>query len=86
MAKNKTTKKFVKPTVIVDVTECKSIADVYAKSAETVLEHYCSISEADAFINKRGVTITFITCDCPECTHIKKPNVFKRFWNWITRK
>lgn len=44
------------------------------------------IELAGNVITPKHVSIDFTGMfDCPECK-CKKPNIFKRFWNWLTHK
>lgn len=93
MATKKTTTKTKSKKVTtdfkVDLTTVNSGSEVYAAIADakcdkflTNIEYLTLISD---IVNRFGINITF--CNCNNCIKpTKKPNVFKRFWNWITRK
>lgn len=89
MAK-KTTKKITKVTapIVIDFSMCADVHDVYSLIAEKKIEKYVSKNEAEAFLNDIIPTFKVYVCKgkCPFCHEEKKPNIFKRFWNWITRK
>lgn len=76
-------KSFKMHDLIVDLTDCTSALDVYTKFCTTKIEKYMIEEELDAFVKNNMVCVVSI-CDC--CPETKKPNIFKRFWNWITRK
>ena len=60
----------------------KSYIDNYKTAEEMINECF------DTAVNKVA-TITDKLCGVytkPNNTEIKKPNVFKRFWNWLTKK
>lgn len=131
MTTKKTTKKSVKPTLIIDATECVTADDVVFAFAKAKMKKYLTKSEIgsvfdaaydlifDAMIDQvsciansimahhntihfdgeKIVMLNLTKYDIQdderfECysdgktaiSKIKKPNVFKRFWNWITRK
>jgi len=91
----KTNKKTVKPTFIVDVTECNSpeeirraftLAKVKSGVAITFdeLDHFVStiVEDYNNFIAST-VAAAFI-CDC--CKFEKKQPWYKRLWKWIRGK
>lgn len=96
--KAKTTKKTVKPEYIVDLTNIKDAGDVYAAFGWAKINRYLTPTEMDAVADDIAAYIVpeMILCDnlratccaiekaC--CCKQKKPNIFKRIWNWITGK
>lgn len=82
-----TKKKTFVPDIVVDLTNCTDAVDVYTAFADVKIDKYLTPEEVNAFANDR-LTINWTICNCEECCckPVKKPNVFKRFWNWITRK
>lgn len=93
----KTTKK-TNPAFEVDLTWCTTPTEIYAAFGmakqraglpmknfefQAIVSQLLDIkaTAAEAFDNICRALIS-IECKCEQ----KKPNVFKRFWNWITRK
>lgn len=82
-------KKKFNPVYTVDITKCNNIRDIIAKFAEakvkanlpiTETEYLASVYSAMDAVNR--LTVVINAALAPK----KKTNVFKRFWNWITRK
>ena len=89
----KTTKKAAKPAYTVDLTDVQDAGDAYAAFGWAKINAYLTNSEIDAVAEEiaQSVAPKFFFCECtgecPLCKKsAKKPNIFKRFWNWITRK
>lgn len=88
----KTTKKTTKNVVnnydvIVNVEDMTCANDVYYAIALAKIEKYFTYNELKALMDNVRPEFTVCFCDkCPFCHEEKKPNIFKRFWNWITRK
>lgn len=92
----KTNKKTVKPTFIVDVTECNSPEEIrraftLAKVKNGVaitfdeLDHFVStIVEDYNDVVTSTIAAAFICSNCCECE--KKQPWYKRFWKWLRRK
>lgn len=82
-------KKTFKPLFTVDLTECETPRDIYVKYADAKVAAGLPITktEYDAVIagaeDNASLKVTMVVA---ECEPKKKPNVFKRFWNWLTRK
>lgn len=93
----KTTKK-TNPAFEVDLTLCTTPTEIYAAFGmakqraglpmknfefQAIVSQLLDIkaTAAEAFDNICNA-LNSIECKCEQ----KKPNVFKRFWNWITRK
>lgn len=91
----------VKPVITVDITDCTTIEDLVAAMANAKIEAGVSVSRIEvetliqAAIDEAVEEVLSDLFDDFECPVIieeqdiepeKKPNVFKRFWNWITRK
>lgn len=75
------TKKF---DLDIDLTDAETAFDVYKIFGEAKINKYLTDTEIN------NVTSTsLLKCVCTISGTIvpeKKPNIFKRFWNWITRK
>lgn len=89
----RSTAKKTAPEYKVNLTEAKTPTDVYVAFGVAKLEAGSPISrvEFDAMVQE-ALTSTFVamsedikTIVCQHC-HAHKPNVFKRFWNWVTKK
>ena len=87
MATKKNIKKTKKITIpagclIVDITDAKEARDVYEAFAYAKLDKHITHDEFVALTNDiistYGVTLVF---EQPK----KKQNIFKRFWNWLTK-
>lgn len=92
MAKKNTKKSFT-PDFVVDLTDATCARDTYAAFADARIKKACADVEVKAFIDilveKATPVFYLVTADkCQFCKpeSVKKPNIFKRFWNWITRK
>lgn len=98
----KKVKKVAKPAFIVDITDCETATDVIVEIAlakvdagiaitvselEAILfnEIEFAIEEYENELKDEILVLTNIAM-LQENKTPKKPNVFKRFWNWITRK
>ena len=80
----------VKPTYIVDLTNCETLQDAEFAFACTKFEAGVPLSEnnLDAIIDKTVEVVTsqlpvLTVCKC-ECICEKAP-WYKRFWNWLTK-
>lgn len=82
MAK-KSTKKFT-PAITVDLTNCTSAADVYYAFAKAKMNKHLMHSEIESFVNHTSYPVYITVYEECKC-NVKKPNVFKRFWNWLTK-
>lgn len=82
----RTVKKSTTVDYIVDITNAQSAADVYLTIAAAKL----SQNEFDVLADRVAPQVTFQIVQCPcHCVDKlveKKPNIFKRFWNWVTGK
>ena len=93
--------KTIKPLYTVDLTDVETIDEVgYAFAMakfnakqplnEKDLEVIVWNAKVDAAIEMASLAATILSTmvlpSCVNCTCQKKPNVFKRIWNWITRK
>lgn len=78
-----------KSTILVDLTNVVSPSDVYLAIAATKVDSVLTLTEETVLTNRiaydAAPIFCFCKCDCEACK-AKKPNVFKRFWNWLTRK
>ena len=86
MARTKKTK--VKSTTvdyIVDLTNAQSAQDAYLAFAVAKLNAYLTQAELDAFLDEVTPKIYICFDNTPKKAE-KKPNIFKRVWNWITGK
>lgn len=86
------------PEFTVDLTWCKTPNDIYVAfgcgkqqaGLPMTDSEFCAIIIAATRVDKWGREIAenivklFDVEDW--CKVVKKPNIFKRFWNWITRK
>lgn len=83
MATKKNTKK-VKVDFVVDLTNCSEASDVYYAFAKAKLDKYFTAPEKEV-LNERNTQYIYMfvekCCDCKT----KKPNIFKRFWNWLKK-
>ena len=83
----RTVKKSTTVDYIVDITNAQSAADVYKTMAAAKLSQF----ELNALVEDLTpqIYIVYETCPCNcACQQkaAKKPNIFKRFWNWVTGK
>ena len=89
-------KKF-KPSYIVDITKCEDALDMIVAIAYAKVDANVAITrdELDAVIkdyiettaDKFSEMIINTLNKCAEKKEPKKkPNIFKRFWNWMTKK
>lgn len=82
----RTSKKSTTVDYIVDITNAQSAADVYKTIAAAKLSQF----EMNALIEDvtPQIYIVYESCACCDCEQkpTKKPNIFKRFWNWVTGK
>ena len=82
----RTSKKSTTVDYIVDITNAQSAADVYKTMAAAKLSQF----EMNALIEDvtPQIYIVYEKCACCDCEQkpAKKPNIFKRFWNWVTGK
>lgn len=84
----RTSKKSTTVDYIVDITNAQSAADVYKTIAAAKLSQF----EMNALIEDvtPQIYIVYEKCACCNCEQQpgieKKPNIFKRFWNWVTGK
>lgn len=70
----------------VDFTDVNTLCEAYAAVAEAALCKYCTENEIEALTEVVRPTFYVCYCNCDCKPKAKKPNIFKRFWNWITRK
>lgn len=82
----KNTKKTFKPVYTVDITDCVNGTDVLLAFANAKQKAGLPITddELNAIIEDNSYMIILECVD--HSIREKKPNIFKRFWNWITRK
>ena len=82
----RTVKKSTTVDYIIDITNAQSAADVYKTMAAAKLSQF----EMNALIEAvtPQIYIVYEKCACCDCEQkpAKKPNIFKRFWNWVTGK
>lgn len=100
MATKKTVKKTTKKQkdvkyIVVDLTNITCPRDVYTAFAVAKMDNVLTETEKIATINEAIDTLDKIarinamrkkTVEYTTNPIVKKPNIFKRFWNWITRK
>lgn len=85
MAKKNTKK--VNPEFVVNLTNAHNMRDVYLAFAEAKINKHLTTLETEVFIFEYTRPVFYVCKECPFCKpSVKKPNIFKRFWNWITRK
>lgn len=83
-------KKKFDPVYTVDITDCTNVRDIIARFAEAKVKAGLTISEMEygasiwSALSKHSRPI-FIKAYY-EMPRNLRPNIFKRFWNWITRK
>lgn len=98
----KTAKKISKPLYTVDLTDIDNELDVHQAFAIARFEAGVGLSESDrglvigAVIDQVIEEISDIVANCGniivtvsksiEEKEAKKPNIFRRFWNWVTGK
>lgn len=85
MATKKNTKK-VNVDLVVDLTNCSDASDVYYAFAKAKVDKHLSKIEKEVFKEHNTQYVYMFVekhCDCECCN--KKPNIFKRFWNWLTK-
>lgn len=89
----KTTNKKIttKPDYIVDVTKCETLDDVKLAFATAKKNAGVPLTDENiqAFIDNAISNIKPIVCAAVidvEIEEKKKPNIFKRFWNWLRGK
>lgn len=87
-AVKKTTKKTVKPDFAIDINNATGAGDIYAALGWAKIDKYLTGSEINAVLSEIQDELSprIVVCNCTKCTCCKKPNIFKRFWNWLTRK
>lgn len=89
------------PMYVIDLTRCTSVEDVVKQFAinkilctlnvaelesfvDTVIDLYsCAVEAKSTKLDLTNGNKYIISSDGIE---LKKPNIFTRFWNWITRK
>ena len=93
----KTTKK-INPAFEVDLTWCTTPIEIYAafgmakQRAGLPMKNFEFQAIVSELMDVKTMTYTIIDNLCEAINSAefkeeqKKPNVFKRFWNWITRK
>lgn len=94
MTTKKNVEKVTAPNVdiTVDITDATCASDVYTAFACAKMDKTLTRDEYNAFVNDIAeansvITVCYCPCDkCPCCKPKKKPNIFKRIWNWITGK
>lgn len=83
MATKKSTKK-VKVDYVVDLTNCSDASDVYYAFAKAKMDKHFTTPEVEVFKERNTQYVyMFVEKCCDNCC--KKPNIFKRFWNWLTK-
>lgn len=89
----KTTNKKIttKPDYIVDVTNCETINDIKLAFAKAKKNAGVPLTDEniDAFVNEAIEQLQpaiFISIGNIDIVEKKKPNIFKRFWNWLRGK
>lgn len=85
MKKTNTMKKTVKPEFTVDVTNCETGFDLLVAFAKAKHQAGLAITddELNALIDDNSVMIFVEKQPISICNCTKKPNIFKRFWNWL---
>lgn len=75
---------------IVDLRNIESAQDVYLAFAVAKINAHLTQNELDAFVDtiqpKFYIVYGSEPTEIAESKEEKKPNVFKRIWNWITGK
>ena len=89
MAK-KVSKKSTTVDYLVDLTNAQTAEDVYLSFALAKVDGNFTQNEVNALTDTITPKIYIVyenecKCDCCE-KPVKKPNIFKRFWNWVTGK
>lgn len=70
----------------IDLTEIDNAHDVYVQFAIEKVFNTLTVTEINNLTNQ-SIKKTFYICSMfGNIQHEKKPNVVKRFWNWITSK
>lgn len=87
-------KKSIKSTTVdylVDLTSAQSAADVFLAFAEAKANANFTQNEFDALMNtlRPQIYIVYpehVDLKVENTEPVKKPNIFKRAWNWLTGK
>ena len=70
----------------VDLTEVDNAHDVYVQFAIEKFFNILTVTEINNWMNRSIEKTSYIFSMFGNIQHEKKPNVVKRFWNWITSK
>lgn len=76
-------KKKFKPLFTADVTACENEREIVVAFAEAKVDAGLPITRREydtCMSDAKRIYLRYVTI------YEKKPNVFKRFWNWLTRK
>lgn len=88
MAKKTSKVKSTTVDYIVDLRNIESAQDVYLAFAAAKINAHLTQNELDAFIDtiQPKFYIVYEAEPTKDVEPKKKPNIFKRVWNWITGK
>lgn len=88
MAKKTSKVKSTTVDYIVDLRNIESAQDVYLAFAVAKINAHLTQNELDAFVDtiQPKFYIVYGSEPTEEVEPKKKPNIFKRVWNWITGK
>ena len=88
MAKKTSKVKSTTVDYIVDLRNIESAHDVYLAFAAAKINAHLTQNELDAFVDtiQPKFYIVYGSEPTEEVEPKKKPNIFKRVWNWITGK
>lgn len=89
-----------KPVFVISINDTDTVEDILATVAYAKAKNGVALDKAefntlvktiaecifDIFDSVLESTITMLEAECETPVKEKKPNIFKRFWNWLTRK
>lgn len=89
-----------KPVFVISINDTDTVEDILATVAYAKAKNGVALDKAefntlvktiaecifDIFDSVLESTITMLEAECEAPVKEKKPNIFKRFWNWLTRK
>lgn len=89
-----------KPVFVISINDTDTVEDILATVAYAKAKNGVALDKAefntlvktiaecifDIFDSVLESTIAMLEAECEPPVKEKKPNIFKRFWNWLTRK
>lgn len=79
-------KKKFKPMFTADITACNDEKEIVTAFAEAKVDAGLPITRNEYDTCMSNAQPIYKAVINVQCACEKKPNVFKRFWNWLTRK